>query len=495
MCLGVGQSFSCKFSLVSSKKGQITADNFKFYDRPFPLSNAEKTGMMFVPYLQHNLDASQDEYSSPVFINGEFVPTAQTGTILTKPYVLLNDESDFDDSDILLANDEIYISGSMRESLLISGYQNNIPYRRLFNFIRYNYGSAGSLICYVNADKISLTCELTTNETRSIIPYSTGTLGTKITLTPSDGVSGLSHGFKMTDIGNNFIIVQDLTNGLPPTNVDLRVNAQGVGDGRATFGNSPTNTDFWNLGTTWFFQQAYNYAPIATSRTTAGSSSVGEATQISFNSSNYYDYQSRFSTGRFYDEDGRAGNQTGYSSGFLCYTRYGTGNFSPYLNYIIGSSFTEQTTISPYVINFSVNGGYGAANSAGQDGTLYFDFKSSLTLSQNIRNFANWFCDPTIIKIGLNESPDASWKGLYFDGGSATVKFRVWVTWNGDGDSPTIPSGYTAKEVALVTGDTQESTTTKIKNVLDDAAFDLPLIAQFSDSGDSDYKLGYVMKL
>jgi hypothetical protein len=399
--------------------------------QPSAIFNNEATGYSKALILGESTDISGagliQNYSSYYYNDGKIFPYSDTGTIFLQPK---NEVTPY----------RLLCDGS---SLLVNGYSDtDIPYRRLYDVIGLEFGGGGDIICGVRGKEVSFESAA---GARAKTAYTAGTT-----------TFAVANPFLGLDMGINIVNNNDYS--VTATFVDNFAADQTVPNffGSYTFlapsSLLPQAAAYWGTG-----GGEINAENITINTTAPGSVSTQAVFDLTFHSKASSDYQTR---------------QVSSS------------------NQLVVSSFLEFSALSPnsrqpggyggdtlnHVVLFSLDGvfnihiGMPAVFLISSNAYTVVDFKSNLSITQNIKNFVKTVANPFLWTITVNNAPSAS---QYFLFSSATVDYYGWFTVNGVGVDPAIGS-RTGVEIPTFTGNTPEDVARIIAETINSQTFTIP---------------------
>ena len=391
-----------------------------------------------------------ESYLPYYYLNGNILPISETGTIVVQPKT---------------ANIPFRVEcdGS---NYKVNDYHNNIPLRRLYDVIHNDFGGGGELIVSAKDDLVTFTIAIGGRAKSTYLPATTSfvinnpilglDLGIDLTLTGTNTVSGSFYdkfapdqtapvlpppGTVFANTGNGLLTYWGTSNNaVDPNNISFVTTNPGSGVANATFDmtfNNPNPQKYMTISTIFNGYQLI--------------SSFIDFSQLTPNTRTTPAVPPHFGVNRMI-----LFSLDGYIPGF-------PGIFGYY-------------SILPYLFPSPEN-------------RKVVDFKSTLTLTQNIQEFIKVVANPFVWTLQVNNIPAAS---TYFLCSSKTIDYYGWFKVDGVGTDPAV-AGRTGVEIDIFTGYTQARVAQAIADAFNTLSFDVPAEADLVALGNN--KLAWYITL
>lgn len=398
-----------------------------FSDEPYGFSKAEIIGEAT------SIDNAglPENYSPYYYVDGKIIPYANTGDIILcptdapQPFRHICDHA----------------------SLKINGYNDqDIPYRRLYDVIGTTFGSGGDLIVTAKANVVTFASPVGAREKT---PYTAGTTA----FTVANTIIGLFQGIDLID-NNDMSVSGSFYNQFAPSQTTPVF--PNVGAPTITTSSPAGLMAYWG-------SPAINTNNIQVTTLTPGSGVTNATFELTFTSLDPAQYQTRETfVNDFY-----------VASSFLEFADFAINSRQPggnpeYIN--SGCRFSLDGQVH-YPIGVRSSTGAQLVNISSTGKVLdTVDFKSALSMKQNIKIFIATVANPFNWTITVTGFPTAGQYCLYSSG---TIDYYFYFTVNGVGVDPAIV-GRTGTAVPIFAGQTNEQIAEIIAETLNSGTFNVP---------------------
>lgn len=351
------------------------------------------------------------------------------------------------------------------------GYTDEVPNSRLYDYFGDTFGSAGDLIASMKVNRFLNLTSLRDGK-RPLSEYTTGTVGAKTNLTELQ--KGMRFGVFAEYVGDEKIVLTYLDNfavnqapygagtGIVPSGLPYRVIGCGPYWTRLPSGQ-PGVAD----GVYVSYFNCTNISP--------GSGTTAAVGEIEFVSSQIINYKTTPTT------------STVHSSRFtnvpqsMLYFPSKEGNTQ-------GEFYWDKLAYGSWNnIVFSVDGKISNGKVSGTEEYGIFDFKTTLTLSKNLRNLTSFINDPFEYEYEFIEGQNPS-AGEYLLFSSGTADYYLWYTVDGVGVDPQITNRVGINASIPSTGGARTTAIISVE-AIGKHSFNLPTEADIGISTGNEFSL------
>lgn len=418
---GVGQITTVSFTNMLSLVGSISSPVYPSI--PIGQDKGDIVGNNFVL----NNSGINSNYNSYSYFSGTIISYEKTGGMLINKIDKQN-------------TDQHRCDGA---TLKVSEFTiPNIPNRRLYNVIGNTYGGAGDMMVTSIANVVKFD---SVDGARENSTYTSGTLGTKITIVNSR--VGLPGDVKATRASN--VITMDFS-GFSYTPNPTPANAHGVTIATGALGD-------WFNASGYYAGSGTPNPPLPQPLTVSQTSST--SANITYTSSNLANYVTNSAA------------TTDTNNGPYNIFEWGTSSKNTRGDWV---GNTGTYTPSGGNIGFQLDGKAAPSwiPAAAGSWVLTFNLVSSLSIDQNMDALVKAINIPFEWEVTFNSVPAAS---EYFEPSSPTTDYYTWYTVDGVGTDPALPK--TSVNVIINSTDTTTQVATKTADAMNSLTFKLPLSA------------------